>query len=201
MKSNRLPYWHHSMFIYLWCHDHTSYLIRNMSFYIGWNRTSGFLFGFLLQNDLSVVCIIALITENVPQQKYLLVFFLAHSVILFAAFKNYSVIFVIQYLWDVKSIDLEEAGFQSNALLAQKQQIWGDIRFTSVWGTVDICIYRQTSNIRRTKSWNLNASHFVLQLSLPNPLNHVLREWRCNWSSADRRCSNYIWVINNFIVY
>ena len=21
--------------------------------------------------------------------------------------------------------------------------------------------------------------------------------WRCSWSSADRRCSNYIWVINN----
>ena len=33
------------------------------------------------------------------------------------------------------------------------------------------------------------------------------REWRCswasptNWSSADRRCSNYIWVINKFIAY
>ena len=26
------------------------------------------------------------------------------------------------------------------------------------------------------------------------------REWRCSWSNADRRCSNYIWVINNFIV-
>ena len=26
-------------------------------------------------------------------------------------------------------------------------------------------------------------------------------EWRCCWSSADRRCSNYIWVINNFIDY
>ena len=25
------------------------------------------------------------------------------------------------------------------------------------------------------------------------------REWRCSWSSADRRCSNYIWLINNFI--
>ena len=25
------------------------------------------------------------------------------------------------------------------------------------------------------------------------------REWRCSWNSADRRCSNYIWVINNFI--
>ena len=31
---------------------------------------------------------------------------------------------------------------------------------------------------------------------------HVLsREWRCSWSSADRLCSNYIWVINNLIAY
>ena len=27
------------------------------------------------------------------------------------------------------------------------------------------------------------------------------REWRCSWSSADRRCSNCIWVINYFIAY
>ena len=27
------------------------------------------------------------------------------------------------------------------------------------------------------------------------------REWRCSWSSADRRCSNYIWVINNLMAY
>ena len=26
-------------------------------------------------------------------------------------------------------------------------------------------------------------------------------EWRCSWSSADRRCSNYIWVMNNFFAY
>ena len=25
------------------------------------------------------------------------------------------------------------------------------------------------------------------------------REWRCSWSSTDRRCSNYIWVIDNFV--
>ena len=31
--------------------------------------------------------------------------------------------------------------------------------------------------------------------------NQVLSwEWRCNWGSSDRRCSNYIWVIN-FIAY
>ena len=27
------------------------------------------------------------------------------------------------------------------------------------------------------------------------------RGWRCSWSGADRRCSNYIWVINNLIAY
>ena len=26
-------------------------------------------------------------------------------------------------------------------------------------------------------------------------------EWRCSWNSADKRCSNYIWVINNFIAH
>ena len=29
----------------------------------------------------------------------------------------------------------------------------------------------------------------------------LIWEWRCSWSSANRRCSNYIWVINNFIAY
>ena len=28
----------------------------------------------------------------------------------------------------------------------------------------------------------------------------LIWEWRCSWSSADRRCSYYIRVINNFIV-
>ena len=33
-----------------------------------------------------------------------------------------------------------------------------------------IRIYRQVSNIRRTKYHHLKGSHTVLQLSLPNPL-------------------------------
>ena len=46
------------------------------------------------------------------------------------------------------------------------------------------------------------VSHLVLQLSLCNILKPgVSREWRCSWSSADRRCSNYIGMINNFIAY
>ena len=58
------------------------------------------------------------------------------------------------------------------------------------------------SNIRRSKSPNLNVSRLVLQLYLAKPMKSVLsRKWRCSWSSADRRCSHYIWVIDNFIVY
>ena len=32
------------------------------------------------------------------------------------------------------------------------------------------CTHHQVSNISRTKTQNLNDSHLVLQLSLPNPL-------------------------------
>ena len=73
----------------------------------------------------------------------------------------------------------------------------------TVVGVLPRGIYRKVSNIRRTKSQHLNDSHLVLQSSLSNPLKPgvKLREWRCSWSSADRRCSNYIWVINNIIAY
>ena len=115
-------------------------------------------------------------------------------------------------------------------------------------------MYHKISNIRHTKSKNLNDCRLVLQLSLANPLKQAGKlkifgthpnwavsyiaytkfhsprpvfhspdqifthigerasasfpacwsqesswEWRCSWSSADRRCSNYIWVINNSI--
>ena len=60
----------------------------------------------------------------------------------------------------------------------------------------------QTSNIRCTKSHNWNVSRLILQLSLRNLLKLDLSwEWRCSWSSADRRCSNYICVINSLITY
>ena len=54
---------------------------------------------------------------------------------------------------------------------------------------------RQTSNLSRTKSQILNVSRLLLQLSLSNQLS------RWSWSSADRRCSNSIRVINNRIAY
>ena len=63
-------------------------------------------------------------------------------------------------------------------------------------------MYRQVSNISHTKSQYLTNSCTVLQLSLLKHLSQMLsREWRCSWSSADRRCSNYIWVIDNFIAF
>ena len=59
--------------------------------------------------------------------------------------------------------------------------------------------YRQIANKSRTKSQNLNVCRLVLQLPLPTPLEPGIlsREWRCSWSNADRRCSNYIWMIRN----
>ena len=36
----------------------------------------------------------------------------------------------------------------------------------------------------------------------PIQWNQVLsRDWRCSWSSAGRRCSSYIWMINKCIAY
>ena len=62
--------------------------------------------------------------------------------------------------------------------------------------------YRQISKIRRTKSQTLFVYCLVLQLFLLSHWSQVWSpEWRCNWSSANRRCSNYIWVINYFIAY
>ena len=56
--------------------------------------------------------------------------------------------------------------------------------------------YHQISNISCTKSQILHVSHLVLQLYLCNLLKPGVKfEWRCSWSSTDRWCSNYIWVI------
>ena len=63
--------------------------------------------------------------------------------------------------------------------------------------------YRQLSNIRRTKSPNLHI-FLVLSCSCLCPIHwsQVLsREWRCSWNSAEKRCSIYIWMINNVIAH
>ena len=62
--------------------------------------------------------------------------------------------------------------------------------------------YRKTFSISHTKSQSL--MFLVSSRSCLRSIHwsQVLSwEWRCCWSSADRRCSNYIWVINNFIAY
>ena len=51
--------------------------------------------------------------------------------------------------------------------------------------------YHKTSSVSLINSQNLNVSHLVLQLSLPNPLKPNLK---LRMKIACRRCSNYIWV-------
>ena len=59
--------------------------------------------------------------------------------------------------------------------------------------------YRKTSSISRTKSQHLNVSLSSCSCLRSIHWSQVLNwEWRCSWSSADRRCSNYIWVIKKF---
>ena len=63
-------------------------------------------------------------------------------------------------------------------------------------------LYRKTSSISCTKSQNINVSCIPCSCLRSIHWSQVLSwEWRCSWSSADRGCSNYIWVINNFIAY
>ena len=69
------------------------------------------------------------------------------------------------------------------------------------WDVVFL-ILPKTSSTSRTKSKSLNVSCILVQLFSLNPLKPGVKlRMRCSWSSADRRCSNYIWVINNFIAY
>ena len=64
-----------------------------------------------------------------------------------------------------------------------------------------LIMYRQTSNIRapnpKTSKFHMSSCSGLCPVHWSQVLS---REWRCSWSSADRWCSNYIWVINNFIL-
>ena len=66
----------------------------------------------------------------------------------------------------------------------------------------DGTIYHQTSNMRQTMSQN---KMFLISscscLCLIHGSQVLSREWRCSWSSANRHCSNYIWVIKNFTAH
>ena len=62
--------------------------------------------------------------------------------------------------------------------------------------------YRKTSSISHTKYQSLNVACILAHCLRSIHWSQVLSwERRCSWSSADRRCSNCIWVINNFIAY
>ena len=63
-------------------------------------------------------------------------------------------------------------------------------------------MYRQISNIICTK-WSKfqNLNVFFSRHCTIHRSQMLSREWRCSWSSADRWCSNYIWVIKNWIAH
>ena len=42
------------------------------------------------------------------------------------------------------------------------------------------------------------SSRLAVAFAQSTEARSLSREWRCSWSSADRQCSNYIWVISNF---
>ena len=65
------------------------------------------------------------------------------------------------------------------ATQATEYQRWRDVGCRS-----RRCRLMPTLGQRRNASWEV-----------------LRREWRCSWSSADRRCSNYIWFISNFIAH
>ena len=61
-------------------------------------------------------------------------------------------------------------------------------------------LYRETSNKNAPNPQTLIFLVWPCSCLCPIHWSRVLSpEWRCRWSSADRRCCNYIWVINNFI--
>ena len=109
------------------------------------------------------------------------------------AYQEFDFLFVIDQFQKVSSIGNIE--------------IWASILRMGVLSNVTLPLYkyRKIFNIRRAKSQNFNNSRLVLQLSLSNQLKPcrctLSREWRYSWSSADRRCSNYIWVMNKSLAY
>ena len=86
---------------------------------------------------------------------------------------------------------------EEKALALSCYKVWTcEVIFNMSWIALNkVC---QTCSISHTKSQNLNVSRLVS--SVPIHWSQVLsREWRCSWRSANRCCSNYIWVINNCI--
>ena len=64
---------------------------------------------------------------------------------------------------------------------------------------VMISIYRQTYSIRRTNPKTCFLSRLVVAFA--KSIEVWNWEWICSFNNADRRCSNYTWVINKLISY
>ena len=65
-----------------------------------------------------------------------------------------------------------------------------------IWYTVKSII--SVASIPKTQMFLVSSRSCVC----PIHWSYVLCcEWRWSWNSADRQCSNYIWVINKFIIY
>ena len=62
--------------------------------------------------------------------------------------------------------------------------------------------YHKTSNISapnpKTYMFLISSCSCLCPIQLSKVLS---QEWRCNWSSTDRQCSNYIGMISNYIGY
>ena len=68
-------------------------------------------------------------------------------------------------------------------------------KFDTYSTLVIITLHHQTSNIKHTKSPNVMFLVLSCTCLCPIHWSQVLSwEWRCSWSSAERRCSNYILV-------
>ena len=109
--------------------------------------------------------------------------------------------------WEVVLTDGIESIWKMNA---HRLHIWSEgvsktsliMKLQCVTYYADCC--PSPNGILGTKQQNLNLSRLVLQLCClcSTHWSRVLGwEQRCIWSSADRRCSNYICLINNFIAY
>ena len=81
----------------------------------------------------------------------------------------------------------------SNSLPYRHAFCWYSVnRYKRVTST-----YRQVSNIRRTKSQNLNASRLILQFFCAIYGSQVLsREWRCSWNIYASRVLDVIKAIH-----
>ena len=109
--------------------------------------------------------------------------------------------------WAIQSVSLvKKTTYVRNLLqfdLTMDTLGWGKFGRKHTLGYGPISDHQSNIQYKITKSQHLNNYFLVLRLSLRNPLNPGVKgaEWRCSWSSADKRWSNYNWVTSNCIAY